>query len=154
MEFIKIAYCVTIPLLLLFIWTGKSIWKNYAVNLLSVSNILLMGNSVFLIRQLLGAYQLGKQFSKEYTHISDLADGFMIRVLLVIFLPILTLNSHFRKSQIFSLVLVALLFWTFPVYSWNTYNLLFKIPCYLCLLCSGYALGWLLNKLPYQSSEA
>jgi len=152
MDFIKIAYGVTIPVFLLLIWIRRQPMKNYAINLLAVSNILLIGNSVFLSRQLIGAYQLAKQFSINYHHFFSLTDGFVIRLLLLIFLPLLSLISLFRKNQLFSIVLVVLVYWTSPVSSWNTYGLLFKIAGYLCLLCSVYALGWLLNKLPYQSS--
>lgn len=152
MEFIKIAYCVTIPILLLFIWISRFGLKNYAINLLAVSNILLIGNAVFLVWQMIGIYLLKKQFSMHYSHNFNLIDGFMIRIHLLIFLPFLCLNRHFRKSQLFALVLLALLYWTFPASSWNGYGLIFKIPGYLCLLCSVYALCWLFSKLPYQSS--
>jgi len=153
MDFIKIAYCITIPVFLLFIWISRRPFKNYAINLLAVSNILLIGNSVYLSRQLISVYQLAKQFSIDYGHFFKLTDGFVIRLLLVIFLPILCLNSRFRKNQLFTIVLVVLVYWTSPASSWNTYGLLFKIPGYLCLLCAAYALGWLLNKLPFQSAS-
>jgi len=153
MDFIKIAYCITIPVFLLLIWISRQPLKNNVVNLLAVSNILLIGNSVYLSRQLTGAYQLAKQFSIDYGHFFKLTDGFVMRLLLVIFLPLLSLSNRFRKNQLFTIVLVVLVYWTSPVSSWNTYGLLFKIPGYLCLLCVAYALGWLLNKLPYQSAS-
>lgn len=152
MEFIKIAYCVTIPIILLIIWTAGPVWKRLAINLLAISNILLIGNAFFLIRQLRGIYELSKQFSMNDDHLFDKWDGFMIRIAMLVILPFFSLNSYFRNSQLFTLVLLVLVYWTFPVYSWNTYDLLFKIPGYLCLLCAAYAIGWLLNKLPYQSA--
>ena len=151
MEFIKIAYCVSIPVLLLFARLGRPELKKYCINLLAVSNVLLIGHSVFLVRQLIGAYQLAKSFSMDYKHIFNESEGLMTRLLLVIFLPLLSLGKYFRKNQIFSLIVWALLYSTFPVSSWNLYDLLFKIPAYLCLLCACYALFWLLHKLPYQS---
>lgn len=152
MEFIKIAYCVTIPFLLFFASLGKSESKKFSINLLAVSNVLLIGHSVFLVRQLIGAYQLAKSLSIDYRYHFDESNGLLIRILMVIFCPLLSLNKYFRENQLFSLVLLALLYSLFPFSSWNTYGLLFRIPAYLCLLCAGYALFWLLNKLPYQSS--
>ena len=152
MDFIKVAYCVTIPILLLLAWLSRSPWKKYSINLLAVSNLLLIGNSVFLVRQLIGAYQLARQFSIDYKNLFGSVDGsFISRFIMIIFLPLLFVNKNFRKNQLFSLILSALVYSVYPVSSWNTYDLLFKIPAYLCLLCAGYALLWLLNKLPYQS---
>lgn len=151
MEFIKIAYCITIPFLLFFARVNWPEWKKYSINLLAVSNVLLIGHSVFLVRQLMGAYQLAKSFSMEYRDMFNESDGLMIRVLLAIFLPLLSLSKHFRKNQLFSFGLWVLLYSLFPFSSWNMYDLLFKIPAYVCLLCAAYALFWLLNKLPYQS---
>jgi hypothetical protein len=45
----------------------------------------------------------------------------------------------------------VLIFWVFPPFSWNVFAIGYKIPAYFCLLCSAYALLWLLNQLPHQS---
>lgn len=152
MEFIKTAYCVTIPLLVLLTWVGRLAWKQYSSNLLAVSNVLLIGHSFFLARQIIAAWQLMQSFSINHSHLLPEEHGLMIRVVLIILLPLLSLHRYFRKSRLFSVLLVALLYSVFPFSSWNNYDLLFKIPGYLCLLCAGYALLWLLNKLPYQSA--
>jgi hypothetical protein len=148
MEFIKIAYCATIPLLLLVSVIG---WKKNSINILAVTNILLIGHSFFLAKQLIGTYQLVKSFSIDYSDFLSGQQGFIIRLLAIIILPLLSLHSFFRKSRLFSLGLAVLIYTVFPLSTWNTYDLAFKILPYLCLLCSGYALLWLLNKLPYQS---
>ena len=152
MEFIQIAYCVTVPVLLLLSWFGSR--KDFFMNVLAVSNMLMMGYSYFLIRQLIGFYQLSKQFHIEHKKADELLDLSMVRLLLVIVLPFLSLVPRINKIHLFSIVLVTLLFWNNPVFSWNTYYLFTKIPMYSCLLCSGYALFWLLKKLPYQSPDA
>ena len=152
MEFIKTAYCITIPLLLLLIWVGGTACKKYSTNLLAVTNVLLIGHSIFLLRQMLGAYQLAKSFSINYLHSFDNSGGMLWRLGLIIFLPFLFLHRYFRNRPLFAMLLVVLLYSVFSFSSWNTYDLVFKIPAYLCLLCAGYALLWLMNKLPYQST--
>jgi hypothetical protein len=152
MEFIQIAYCVTVPVLLLLSWLGSR--KYFFMNVLAVSNLLLIGYSYFLIRQLIGLYQLSKQFHIPHQKTDVLLDLSMLRLFLVVILPILSLVPRINKSHLFSIVLLTLLYWNTPLFSWNSYDLFTKIPMYVCLLCSGYALLWLLNKLPYQSPVA
>ena len=151
MEFIKTAYCVTIPFLFLLLLFGNLQWKKYSSNVLAISNILLIGHSVFFARQLLSGYQLMKSFSIDYHRFFTGEHALIVRVMLVVIMPLFSLYSLFRKNKWFSLLLLLLLYSVFPYSSWNSYDLLFKIPAYLCLLCSAYALLWLLNKLPYQS---
>ncbi len=150
MEFIKIAYCVMAPLLLILLFINAP-FKKCCTNLLAVSNILLIGNSIFLSWQLAGVYRLMKTYSINYDHFFEDDHGLMLRVVLVVLLPLLSFHRFFRKNKIFSILLLVLLYSVYPLSSWNTYDLVFKIPSYLCLLCSAYALLWLLNKLPYQS---
>lgn len=150
MEFIKIAYCITMPFLLLCSLASTSTVKRYSINLLAVSNILLIGHSVFFVRQLIGGYQLARKLSIDY-HLFYTTGSLLVRIILVIVLPFLFLHSRLRTNRGLSIFLAGLLYSVFPFSSWNTYGLLFKIPGYLCLLCSAYALLWLLNKLPYQS---
>ena len=151
MEFIKTAYCITIPLLLILIWVGNNVCKKYSTNLLAVTNVLLMGHSIFLLRQMLGAYQLAKSFSVDYLHSFNNTGSMLWRLGFIIFFPFLFLHRYFRNRPLLSILLVVLLYSVFPYATWNTYDLVFKIPAYLCLLCAGYALLWLMNKLPYQS---
>lgn len=151
MEFIKIGYCISIPILLMFILFNKSKWNRYAVNVLAVSNILLIGNSFFLIWQMMSLYLLGKQFNYSNTsHFSLLSIPF-IRLLLIIIIPFVSFFPSCRKNIWVSITFVLLIYWNFPFSTWNTYDLLFKIPGYLCLLFSMYALAWLQNKLPFQT---
>ncbi len=152
MEFIKIAFMITTPLFILWIWFGNQSYKKIAFNLLAVSNFLLIGNSVFLAWQLYGAFKIAKMLSIDIWQSMGMIDGFMVRVGFLIILPLLTYYRNIRKSPFFSLVMLLLLYWTFPVNSWNGFDLLFKIPGYLCLFCAVFALTWLLKKLPYQTT--
>jgi hypothetical protein len=151
MEFIQIAYCVTIPFLFFLTYTGNQNSRHFFINVLAVSNLLMIGYSFFLVKQLLGFYQLGKQLNIDFIKINGGIDGNIIRLVLIILLPFLSLIRRVQKSRLFSLVLLVLLYNNNPVFTWNSFDLFTKIPGYFCLLCSGYALLWLLNKLPYQS---
>jgi hypothetical protein len=151
MEFIKIAYCVTIPVLLFFSLIGTRTIKNYSKNLLAVTNILLIGYSFFLAKQLIGTYQLMRTFHINYEKFFTDGNGLILRLIAIVMLPLLFLLKFFRRNLLLPACLVVLIYSIFPYSSWNTYDLLFKIAAYFCLLCSAYALLWLLNKLPYQS---
>ncbi|MCW3087161.1 MAG: hypothetical protein JWQ78_547 [Sediminibacterium sp.] len=151
MEFIKIAYCITVPLLILLTFLAGPKWKQYSTNVLAVTNLLLVGNSVFMIRQIIAVYQLARSLAIERTGLLKGNDWALIQVALLIALPFLSLSKPLRGNRLFSFCLLALVYAVFPFSSWNVYDLLFKIPPYLCLLCSGYALLWLFNQLPDQS---
>ncbi len=151
LEFIKIAYCVSIPLLLLFSFISFSGWNKYALNLISLSNILLIGYSFYLGWQLLAIYEMAKKMSISHTSTDQPAIGLMIKLALICFLPLLSLHPFIRRNRIYTLALLVLLFWVFPPFSWNVFDISYKIPVYFCLLCSAYALFWLLNQLPHQS---
>jgi hypothetical protein len=151
MEFIKIAYCVTVPLLVLLSLVASRPWKRYSLNALAVTNILLIGHSVFLARQLAAVYHWVRSFSNDHGYDAYQDKSMIIHMLLVLFLPLLFFSGHLRKNRLFSLIVLIALYSFYPPSSWNTYDLVLKIPAYLCLLCAGYALFWLWNKLPYQS---
>ncbi len=153
MQFIQVAYCSTIPLLLMALLVIRKPDRKILLNILAVSNFLLIGYSLFLIRQLLGLYRLSQQFQ-----VNDAANSFTmdlpaVRLLLVIVLPFFFLYKPLRKSSLLTVVILVLLYWNNPVYSWNDYDLFTKIPVYLSLFSSGYALLWLLKQLPHQSRK-
>jgi hypothetical protein len=150
MEFIQIAYCCTVPFLLLMI-----VWKNryrfFCRNLMAVSLFLLIGHSVFLMRQLSALYQLSKQWQLQASSVSPVAGSTLIRMLLVIVLPFLSLLPGFRKSVVLGVVMLVLLYLNDPPYTWNSFDLFNKIPVYVSLVSATYGLFWLLNLLPYQT---
>lgn len=153
MQFIQVAYCTTVPFLLIALWVTRKPYRKVLLNIVAVSNLLLIGYSFFLIRQLVGLYQLSQQFQ-----VNDKARGFTmdlpaVRLLLVILLPIFFLYKPLRHNRLLTGVILLLLYWNNPVYSWNDYDLFTKIPVYLSLFSSGYALLWLLKQLPHQSRK-
>lgn len=151
MQFIQVAYCITIPLLLLGLLLASGSVRKIFTNLLAVSNLLLIGYSIFLVRQLVALYQFSRQFQLKQPEQVFQPDITTIRLLLVIFFPWCFLYRPLRQSRWYSLLLLLLLYWNDPVYSWNGYGLFTKIPVYLSAWCSAYALLWLQNQLPYQS---
>jgi hypothetical protein len=150
MGFIQVAYSVTVPVLLLLL-TGRKPMNHFSRNAIAVSNLLLIGHAVFLIRQMVGFYYLAKQFGELPTKANQEIDWASIRFLLLMVLPFLSLIGPVRRNIFFSLLLLVLLYQNHPFHTWNTFDLFSKVPFYFSLFCSGYALLWLLKKLPYQS---
>lgn len=153
MQFIQVAYCTTVPFLLITQWVTRKPYSNLLRNILAVSNFLLIGYSLFLIRQLVGLYQLSQQFQVNDTAGRFTMDLPAVRLMLVIILPVLFLYKPLRHSRPLTWVILILLYWNNPLYSWNDYDLFTKIPVYLSLFSSGYALLWLLKQLPHQSRK-
>lgn len=153
MQFIQVAYCTTVPFLLMALWVTRKSDKKIFLNILAVSNLLLIGYSLFLVRQLVGLYQLSQQFQVNDTAGKFTMDLPAVRLLLVIILPIFFLYKPLRHSWLLTVLILVLLYWNNPVYSWNDYALFTKIAVYLSLFSSGYALLWLLKQLPHQSRK-
>ena len=156
--FIQIAYCCSIPLLLFFslrFITGR--WAVVSHQLIATSNILLLLLSAFLVKQSMGLYQLAKQTTFFEHHAShnfiDLMDGFFIRQLVIILLPLLFLFKKWRGNKILTVCMLLLLYWNNPVSVWNNYDLLFKVLAYISLLTAVFALLWLSNQLTIQSPK-
>lgn len=150
MEMIQVMYCCAIPFLIGFRLFGKQAVSKVSLNLIAVFNLLIIGYSLFLVRQLLGLYQMGKYFGATGSGEEWRLNLPMIRLLLVVLLPVLSMLRIIRKNLVFSCVLLLLLYWNNPVSYWNDYALFFKIAGYGCAICAAYALLWLLKELPYQ----
>lgn len=151
MEFIQVAYCVTVPLLLLLFWFGKKPNNGLCKNAIAVSNLLLIGYSIFLIRQMMGFYYLAKEFGALPPVTDQKIDLASIRLLALMVLPFFSVIGPVRRNVFFSLILLVLLYQNAPVHTWNCFDLSLKIPFYISLFCFVYALLWLLKKLPFQS---
>ena len=153
--FIQIAYCCTIPLLLIL---SLPIVSPSAVllsnRLIATSNLLLVLFSLFLIKQIKELYQLAKQTyllpNNTGNNFFSYTDGFFIRQILIILLPCFFIFKRWRNNKLLTLAIVLLLYWNNPVAVWNYYNLIIKIPEYLSLFSVVYALLWLSNQFKYQ----
>jgi hypothetical protein len=150
LAFIKIAYCISVPLLLLLSALRNKNISRTSVNLLAVSNLLLVGNSIFFWQQLYGFYQLARDMH-IHAPVNMQPDYLLaVRILLILILPLLSLVPVLRKNPVFSMVLLALLYSFYTPSTWYLYESGYKVIAYLCLLCAAYALLWLGNLLPYQ----
>lgn len=153
MQFIQVAYCTTVPLLLIALFLVRERYRWVVLNVLAVSNFILIGYSLFLLRQLVGLYQLSRQFRLSADVETAAMDLPSVTVLLVVLLPLFFFSASLRRSRLLSVLLLVLLYWNNPVHSWNGYDLFTKIAVYFSLFCTGYGLLWLLMQLPHQSRK-
>ena len=150
MEFIKTAYCVLVPLLLLFSFVGS--WKKMSINLLAVINLLLIINTFLLIQQMLFFYSLAKSWdSTESRYMYYRYMDVIVRLILLFLMPLCAVFGPVRRNRCFSFLLLVLLYSCYPFHTWNNFDIGFKLAGFFCLLCAAYALLWLWNKLPYQT---
>lgn len=158
MELLPVAYCCIVPVLLLLMFSPlKDYLKKQCANALATINLLMLFHAIFLVRQLIGLLLLAKTLSNTF-HMSkrsvpDIFDGFALRNIVIILLPLLFLRRQWRISLLPTICLLVFIYWNHSFAFWNTYHLAFKIPAYCCLFCAGYALLWLFNQLPYQSPK-
>lgn len=153
LEFIKTAFCAAIPLLLLLSRFRTMIAGRVSANLLAVFNVLLIGQSVFLARQLLAVYLLTRTMGDRPGPFMQDNTWLIIRLGLIVILPLLTIWRDIRNNPWFSVIMLLLLYWVFPPWTWNLFDLPVKIASFFSMLCSAYALLWLLNKLPHQPNQ-
>ncbi len=151
MSFIQIGYSITVPFILWLSFFGNKGMRLFSINLISISNILLIGYSIFLIRQLVGLYQLSRQLNIHEISIAKHLESSSFGLFLLILLPFFSLITFLQKSKCFSLLLLFLLYWNVPFFVWNKFGILFHLLTYFCLFISAYSLLWLFNKLPNQS---
>ncbi|NCI47151.1 hypothetical protein [Sediminibacterium soli] len=150
-EFIKIAYCISAPVFLVYSLLPGARWRGIAVNLVAVSNLLLIGNTVFLGRQLYGLYELARVVHIEPSPAVEPDYWQSLRLWLILLLPLLSLVAGIRRNRWFSLLLLVLFYSFYTPYTWNFFDSLSKAIVYACLFCGVYALLWLCNQLPCQS---
>lgn len=154
MEFNKIAYCIAVPLLLICSWLYRDEKKSIAINLLAMINLLLIGNSFFVLKQLWSVYQVSKSYYSDifwYTPRPQMSILSSIQLFSMIILPFFSVLGVIRKNRWFSLLVLVVVYSFYPYKTWNFYDAGMKTLFYLCLVCSVYALFWLYNLLPYQS---
>lgn len=149
-EFVKIAYAVTVPVLLTASMFTASRYGRTALNIMAVSNLLLIINSWFLGKQLYGFYELAQSLNLQPPKDIEPDYRLALDVYGVLLLPLLSCFRVIRNSRLFTLVLLLLLYDFYKPASWYLYDMSAKVIMYVCLLCIGYATLWLLNHLPHQ----
>ncbi len=165
MDFIDVAYSFLILLLLPGFWLLNKEWKKYLINIIAVGNITLLFYSAFVSRQLYALHSMVKQFNTAGNYSLYAGFGwFELRLAMILLLPFVFLFKKLSANGWLTLLLFILLNWarcqqflssgTDFLSSWNAYysfsDLTFKILNYVSLLVGGYALLWLLKRLPHQ----
>lgn len=164
MEFIDIAYSYLIPFLLFGIMVIKKNTRIYILNTIAVANISLIFYSIFIARQLYALYYISKSLPFSNNSNQFNFGWFQLRLGLLILLPIAFLFRKLSANLLITCSILVLLWWDkiqflyksgdTSVYGfYSGMDLLFKILNYTCLLIAGYALLWLLKRLPYQQAQ-
>jgi hypothetical protein len=146
----------------LLVWgIAKKDWKIYLPGFIATGNVILLFYSVFIIRQLYALHLFAREYGIPGNSVNDYPGWFELRTAAIILLPLLFLFKSLSANRWLTLLMLVLLNWTrliAPLYHkrlflFNIYydsSFLVKILNYLCLLMSGYALLWLLKRLPHQ----
>ena len=148
-EFIFGSYILLFPELLIAAQILPFIYKEVVINLRATIQVSLIVYSFFLIRQLIGLYQLTRLFKMNHTEREYFGTS-MVEMLLIIILPFLFVNKKIRNGYF-----VGLILWFVLSYAQMQKGLIFlgggiffvnAILFYLSLLTAIYALLWLLKK--------
>lgn len=165
MDFIDEAYSFLLLLSLPVFGLLKEKERKYLINIIAVANSVLLFNSVFVARQLYALRSIMKQLNAtEHNSLHSGFGWFELRLLLIILLPLLFLFKKLSANGWLTLLMFVLLNWSWGQRSissgqdffstWSIYgsgsDLVFNILNYLSLLVGGYALLWLLKRLPNQ----
>jgi len=148
-EFIFGSYILLFPVLLIAAQILPFIYKEVVINLRATIQVSLIVYSFFLIRQLIGLYQLTRLFKMNHTEREYFGTS-MVEMLLIIILPFLFVNKKIRNGYF-----VGLILWFVLSYAQMQKGLIFlgggiffvnAILFYFSLLTAIYALLWLLKK--------
>ena len=148
-EFIFGSHILLFPVLLIAAQILPFIYKEVVINLRATIQVSLIVYSFFLIRQLIGLYQLTRLFKMNHTEREYFGTS-MVEMLLIIILPFLFVNKKIRNGYF-----VGLILWFVLSYAQMQKGLIFlgggiffvnAILFYLSLLTAIYALLWLLKK--------
>jgi uncharacterized membrane protein len=151
MHFLAKAYCIVFPLLLILFSYSKN--QKIAFRILFVGNLLMLLNSVFIIRQWMGVYYLTQQFHKEESGFrpTDYFGSLFYVQVLILLLPLF----FFIKKKLVHIIIGTTLFvlvLSFQITSifYSLQEIVFDVLNYISLFIGVYALFWLMKKLPYQ----
>ena len=97
-EFIFGSYILLFPVLLIAAQILPFIYKEVVINLRATIQVSLIVYSFFLIRQLIGLYQLTRLFKMNHTEREYFGTS-MVKMLLIIILPFLFVNKKIRNGK-------------------------------------------------------
>lgn len=166
-QFIDTAYSFLVPVLLVWFWINKANRK-IAKRSLVTANHLLIFYSWYLCKKLydLISFLLSLKLPQPPPNAKVDITFDDVRVLLLIILPYFSLIRRVSASQLFTLLMLLLLQWSFlkeilqpyitkqpssGILFYVPYLIEFKIIGFIGLFMAVYALLWLLKRMPNQS---
>jgi len=152
MQIIPLLYLMVLPLLWLLGFINAN-FKKYSINVLSTFNLLVWMYAVYSTKILMDiakfVYSLnGSESDSQFMQFVNTA--FLLKQSLKIILPFFFLVPVFRKSLLFSLLVLGSFCWSmdWSLPDWS--DLFFSIPYCFSLFSATYALLWLLKQHPSQ----
>jgi hypothetical protein len=146
---ISLAYLFFFPLLMILILLGPSSYRPFLLNLRATVQLSLIAYSFYLIRQLIGLYQLRKLFKMPATNLDYFGSG-LFEMGLIIVLPFLFLKNSILRTWTVGFAIWLLLVRSITRQGWNlqldSWWLLSSLLFYISLITGIYALLWLLKK--------
>ncbi len=146
--FISSAYVFCFPLLMLLLLFIPLKSRAFLIRLRSSIQLSLIVYSLYLVRQLIGLYQIRKMFKMPNSNIDFWGSG-LVEMGLIIILPFLFLQQRILHSWKLGLVIWLLLLhalqrqeFIFIINGWSIVNALLF---YISLVSAIYALLWLLK---------
>lgn len=147
--FISSAYLFFFPLLMILIRWAPFHFRNFLLNLRATIQVSMIVYAGYLIRQLIGLYQLRKLLHMPSNNLDFFGSG-LFEMLLIILLPFLFLYHRILRTWMIGFAIWLLLLHSIlkqgillPTDFWQ---ILSSVLFYLSLLTSIYALLWLLKK--------
>ncbi|MCX6209783.1 MAG: hypothetical protein NTZ59_09900 [Bacteroidetes bacterium] len=165
MEFFDTAFTYLAPILVLLSLFLKGKKRYYALNALAIVNILLIFNSVFIIRQLYAFVKMAMEMNVKPDPNAKIEIGWQdVKNWLIILVPFLFLIKPIMGNRILSLLMLFLFLNNWLVYvfdcvkgksnfyfsSFTTYHLPFQMMHYFSWFVFLYAAFWFIKYLPYQ----
>ena len=152
MQIIPLLYWMVLPLLWL-LGCINATFKKYTINALSTFNLLVWMYAVYSIKILMDIAQFvyslnGSESDSQFMQWVN--TEFLLKQCLKVLLPFFFLAPLFRKSLLFSLLVLGSFCWSmdWSLPDWST--LFFTIPYCFSLFSATYALLWLLKEHPSQ----
>lgn len=144
--FIASAYLLFFPLLMILLLIVPLNGRAILLRLRSSLQLSLIVYSLYLIRQIIGLYQIRKMLKMTNSNLDYFSSG-LVEMGTIIILPLLFLHQRILNSWILGFVIWLLLLhsmqkqdWIIALDSWSVVN---AILFYISLVTAIYALLWL-----------
>lgn len=154
--FISSAYLLIFPLLFLLVLLAQSKYRAILIQLRSSVQLSLIVYALYLVRQMIGLFQLRKLLKMPNANIDYFGTG-LFEMGCMIVLPFLFLQQRILNSWklgfVIWLILMHMLLrqdWMIIINGWSIVN---AILFYISLVTTIYALLWLLKNQSFSSAQ-